>query len=691
MEQAENRVEDPTEAPDIAPVERDSEAWYKHWRKELDAEDKRNRNWREKGDRVQQRYLDLRDNAGNIDRQYEFKVNLFHSNVFTLKAFMYGRIPKVDVSRRFADTNDDVGRVAANILNRVINTSIQDTENEASFTSVMRSILEDYLVPGLGVPRIRYEYTEEEVQIPAQVMQAPSGPVEISPPRAEKQVTWEDAPIDYIHWRDFRWGYGRVWEKLPWIGYDVYLTKKEATARFSPEVASKLTYRHKPVTDPQNESENPDIQDPSKTAKITEIWSKKHNKVFWFHKDYQQICDIKDDPLQLDGFFPSPSPMIANSSTTLFIPQPFFYISQDLYNEVDQLSTRINIITNAVKVVGVYDKTFKGELSNMLQQSVENDMIAVDNYAMLGEKGGLKGVIDFWPVDQVVETLDKLREMRREAIELLYQVTGMSDIMRGASDQYTGVGTQKLKASMGSVRVQYMQEEFARLGSDILSLKAEVVCKHFQPQTIMQQANITKSYDAQLAPQAIELLKNPQQAQWRVEIKAESMAMIDWTQLKMDRTEFLNALATFMQSAAPLLEQNPASAPVLMEMLKWGLAGFKGGQEIESVLDKAIEDMQKQPPQQKQDEGAGKAQAEVAKIRAGSQAKMAENQQKFMQDMQKQAQKASDDMKKMLAQWQTDMAELKASLQADIIRERVQADEGIRQERAKPKPQPRTQ
>lgn len=672
MEQAEDRVESTQEDQETVEPARDEADWYKHWRKELDAENKRNDPWRKKGDRVQQRYLDTRENAGNRDRECEFKINLFHSNVFTLKAFMYGRVPKADVSRRFGDPNDDVARTAANMLNRMLNTSIQDSDDEGSFSAVMRANLEDYLVPGMGIPRIRYEYTEQEGEM---------GP----------ELVYEDAVIDYIHWRDFRWGYGRVWQKLPWVGYDVYLTKKECTERFGGAVAAKLTYRRQKLSDPKFESENMNLEDPEKTAKITEIWSKDHNTVFWWHRDYEFICDMKTDPLGLEGFFPSPCPMVANASTTLFIPQPFFMLAQDLYNEVDELSTRINVITRAVKVVGVFDKTFSKELSNMLQQSTENDMIPVDSYAMLAERGGIKGTIDFWPVDQIVETLDKLREMRREAIELLYQVTGLSDIMRGASDQYTGVGTQKLKASMGSVRVQYMQEEFARLGSDILTLKAEVICKHFSPKTIEQQSNMAFSYDQGLAQPAIELLKNPRAARWRVEIKAESMAMIDWTQLKMDRTEFLNALATFMQSAAPLLEQDPAAAPFLMELLKWGLAGFKGGQEIEAVIDQAIQKMQEKPPQQEQDPEQGKAQAEIAKVQAASQAKMQENQQKFMQDMQKQAQKASDDMKKMIAQWQTDMAELKASLQADIIREITQADQGIRQERAKPKPQPRTQ
>ena len=682
MEQLEDRVDtNPEDKPTFRG--KTSEQWHKYWQYELQAEDKRNREWRRRASEIQRRYLDERHEG--MSPQYltgtaDFRINLFHSNTFTLMAFMYGRVPKVDCSRRFSDAKDDVGRMAANVFERLLNTSIESDEED--FTSVMRGNLEDWLVPGIGIAKVRYEFEEKTVEHEAEMVATPTGAMVEIEAYTEKELLWEEAAVDYVHWRDFRWGYGRRWKDLPWVSYDVYLDRQDAEARFGKEVARKLTYEKKgPNTDDKNKTESADMSDPQAKALVTEIWSKKYNSVFWFHDKYDGILDMKEDPLGLEGFFPSPKPLIANNSTTLFQPQPFFMLAQDLYNEVDQLSTRINIITNAVKVVGVYDKTH-GEIKTMLQGSLENDLVPVDNYAMLGEKGGLKGVIDFWPVEDIVNTLDKLREMRREAIDLLYQVTGISDILRGMSEQYTGVGTQKLKAQFGSVRVQYLQEEFSRFGSDLLTLRAEIISKHFDEETIVKQSNILRSFDGenQQLGEAVALIKNFDEIKWRAEIKPESMAMIDWTQMKIDRTEFLNALATYLQSAQPIMQTVPNSTPYLLKLLQWGLSGFKGGQEIEGVLDQAIQDAIDNPPQQEGegDDTGGKLALENAK----TQGKLQINQQKFQQDMAKQADKAQKEMEKMLTQFRQELQRIYAETQSDAIKEVVQADQNIREKKA---------
>lgn len=686
MEQSADRLEREEASADGTPRFRGKTSlqWKGCWDKEFEAEDKRNRQWRKQADQIQKRYQDRRKDQGP---QYnaggaEFRVNLFHSNTFTLMSYMYGRIPQVDCSRRFADANDDVGRVAGNILERLLNTSIESDQED--FTSVMRGNLEDWLVPGLGIAKVRYNFEEEVVRREASVEFSPAGKEIKIPASEERNLLWEEAAVDYIHWRDFRWGYGRRWKDLPWISFDVYLDKEAATARFGKEKADKLTYERRSPNDPKADTESQSVADPTYKALVTEIWCKTSNAVFWYHEKTELMVDMQEDPLGLEGFFPSPKPLVANNSTTLFQPQPFFMLAQDLYNEVDQLSTRINIITNAVKVVGVYDKTIGG-IKMMLQQSLENDLVPIDNYAMLGEKGGIRGVVDFWPVTDIVETLDKLREMRREAIDLLYQVTGISDILRGTSEQYTGVGTQKLKAQLGSVRVQYLQEEFARFGSDLLTIRAEVISKHFDENTIVKDSNILRSYDGsdENLSAAVALVKDYQEAKWRVEIKPESMAMIDWTQMKIDRTDFLNALATYLQSMGPIVEAVPGSMPYMLELLKWGLSGFKGGKEIEGVIDKAIKDAQENPPQtgdQGQDQG------KIALEQAKTQGKLQINQQKFSQDMMKQADKARKEMEKMLNQFQMELQKIAAETRADAIGEIVQADQNIREKKATERP-----
>ena len=576
------------------------------------------------------------------------------------------------MSRAFDDTNDDEARVAANILQRMLNTSI--STDGGDFTSVLRGGLEDWMVPGMGVCRVRYEMETEIREQQAVVglnneILAAGGTVE--------ELSYEDAPLDYVHWRDFRWGYGRMWKDLPWVGYDIHLTKKQATKRFGPEKAAKLTYQERRKEAEAENEQNPDTRDPAKTAKVCEIWDRDTLSVFWYAEEIDWILDSTPDPLGLPGFFSCPKPLVANNSTTLFQPVPFYMLAQDLYNEIDQLSTRINIITNAVKVVGVYDQSMPA-IRRMLAETIENDLVPVDNWAMAAEKGGIRGMVDFWPVETVVAVLDKLREMRAEAIGLLHEVTGMSDIMRGGGgDQYEAAAKSRLKAKFGSIRVQYLQDEFARYASDALTLRAQVIALHFDAETIIEQSNIARSYDAHLVDRAIGLIKNPGALPWRVEVKPETVAMVDWAELKAERTEFLTAMATFLQSSAGILQIEPNAIPLLLEFMKWGLAGFKGGQEIESVVDRFVQQatqslQERQNQQQEPSEEEQKAQADMQKTQA-----------KLFADLKKQQDKHVKEMEKLTAQLQADLAKVRADTQATIVKEVVQADQNIREQKAK--------
>ena len=144
------------------------------------------------------------------------------------------------------------------------------------------------------------------------------------------------------------------------------------------------------------------------------------------------ILDVKDDPLQLDGFFPCPKPMAANVTSSNFMPRADYIFAQDQFNELDEINTRITWLTRAAKVVGVYDKASEG-IQRVFNQGAENQMIPVDNWAMFAERGGIKGQIDWIPIDQVVNAIDHLRQYRQDKVQQIYEVLGISDIMRGSS------------------------------------------------------------------------------------------------------------------------------------------------------------------------------------------------------------------------------------------------------------------
>jgi hypothetical protein len=659
-------------------TERKPRISQRFWSDEIKQAQKMLRKWHKQGTKIVRRYLDER-NEGAVEDKI-FRLNLFHSNIKTISDMLYSSLPKVEASRTNADATDDIGRVAAEVAERIINLDI--AHNGQEYDSVLRSCLQDRLLPGLGCARVRYEaqFREEEVAAVIGV----DGEVAVEG-YTEQVLEYEDAPIDYYHWQDVLWGWGRSFSELPWIAFRSYLSKDEIEERFGEDHAKRMEYRKQKLADTEDsEWGDPDDDAPWMKAEVWEIWDKQTRKVIWFSSGCDLLLDVKDDTLTLEQFFPCPPFLIANATTALYRPTPDFVLAQDLYNSIDELQTRIAKITEAVKVVGVYDSSAEG-VQRMLKEGVENDLIPVDDWALFAESGGLKGKIDWLPLQDVAATLGNLQQLRDEQIRLLQQITGMSDVMQGQlNSPYEGVGQSQIKAQFGSVRVQALQDQFAQFASDLLQLKLEVISKHFDPETIAHHSTMQYSEDAAFLQPAIELLKQPLEANIRIKVRPETVAMVDYARLKVERTEFLTAMATFLQSASPMLEREPDSMPYLLKMLQWTMAGFKGSQEIEGVLDQAIAaSMQKIQQQQGQpqqpDPEQIKQQGEMEKIQAKAQA----DQQMRQIDQQADIATVMATHQAKMAEIQTThmarIEEIKAKLQADLFKEQVTVQGDIQQ------------
>jgi len=671
--------------------------WHQHWQKEMDACEKRLRHYKKQGVQVVSRYLD--DRQGQMDLSYDASrggatLNLFHKNISTTLAMLYGNTPSVEVSREHSDPDDDIARVASLMFQRMLENDIEPSGEDLS--TVLKASLQDRLLPGMGTARVRYEVmTTTETTLNPQTMQMEE--IEV--------LDYENACIDYVHWQDVCWGWGRTWKEIPWWAFRSWMTKDEVIERFGEQIAKNIEYKNQTAdgNSKSSSSSNPEQKDNIQKAEIWEIWEKKNKKVYWFSQGADLILDMRDDPLELNGFWPMPRPMVANPTTTMFLPKADFLFAQDLYNEIDELQGRIAVITRAIKVVGVYDKAAGDSAGRMLKEGIENDLIPVDNWAMFAEKGGLQGVIQWFPVQEIVGVLQTLQAVQQTKVEQLYEITGMSDIMRGANtDQYTSGGTQAIKAKMGSIGIQALQEEFARFASDLEGLKAEIISKHFSKETIVIQSNagFLPEYDKLKVAPALDLMQS-QDIKWRVQIRPESIAMIDYAQIQSERSDFLMAMSQYIQAASGAAQAIPGSLPILMELMKWSLAGYKGAEYLEGTLDHAIdiakksplgeenkgpspEQMKMQIEQMKLEGAQIKQQGELAKIQAKAQADMQTQQMKIQGEMQKMQMDSDRDMSledqqtqnrlmEIAREMQASMSEIQANMQANITVEEAQA------------------
>jgi hypothetical protein len=174
-----------------------------------------------------------------------------------------------------------------------------------------------------------------------------------------------------------------------------------------------------------------------------------------------------------------------------------------------------------------------------------------------------------------------------------------------------------------------MQEVVALFASELLRLKAQIICTKFQPQTILEYAaaNQMSPADQQLIPQALQLMQNSPLRTFRIQVASDSLVQLDENQNKADRVEFLNAFSNFMREAVPAGQASPEMVPTLMEIMKFGIGGFKQARQIEGTIDVALQALsakaqqaqQNPPPNPEQMKMQADQQALQAKMQADAQ------------------------------------------------------------------------
>lgn len=480
-------MSDPTIGPNAIEEYSDlgtgDEALYAYWMGQERIAEKEEGNWPKRARAIVNRYRDERPEA--IRGTHRF--NILWSNVQTLMPALYARTPKPDVERRFKD-QDDTGRLAATLLERCLSYSLDCTEDESDFDAVIKAVVEDKLLPGRGTARVLYvphfgdeiedEFADAEV---SDVVVAGPG----DKPEPLRKVVGEEALPSYVFWEDYREGPARTWREVPWVRYRAYMTRDELIKRFGRKKGKRVNLDYAPSDshrDKQLKDAPPDIY---KKATVHEVWDKSKLRVIWYAPATPDlILDEVDDPLGLPGFFPSPNPLFGTTTNNKRIPVPDFIEYQDQAIELDNLTGRIDKLTQALKVSGVYPGSSKQVLQQLIDQGTENRLIPVEDWMAFVDKGGLANMIQWMPIKEIAETLIRLYDARDRVKQMLYEITGIGDIIRGDTQPDETATAQRLKSNFVTRRISPKQKEVARFARDMLRLMAAVIAGHFSAETI---------------------------------------------------------------------------------------------------------------------------------------------------------------------------------------------------------------
>lgn len=620
--------------------------------------------WEERARKIIRKYRDDKRAKGE-----QARFNVLWSNVQTLKAATYARMPRPDVSRRFRD-QDPVGRVAALLIERALDFEVS---NYPDFAQTMSHVVYDRFLSGRGTAWVRYEpitrMEDAEPDILAQLQQAgmqsgePATEATDTPTQVEV-LDFECAPVDYVHWDCFGHSIARTWEEVGMVWRKIYMSRKALTERFGEDGASVPLDA---LPDEQKSRNSSELQSVSRKGLVYEIWDKDEGKVVWLSKSLGTILDERDDPLELEGFFPCPRPIFATLTTDTLIPIPDFTLYQDQAEELDLLADRIQGLIQSLKVVGCYDASIP-ELARIFKEARPGDLIPVKNWQAFSEKQGLAGALSLVEIEPIARALTEAYQAFEQVKSQIYELTGVSDILRGETAPSETATAQQIKNSYASLRLKVYQDEVERFASDLFRIKAQILCSKFEDATLLQMcgAGQLATEDQQMIPQALQMIRSNVMRAFRIEVETDSMAYQDEQQEKGDRMAFLQATSNFIQQVAQASEATPQLAKLGGELLKFGVTGFRVGRTLEGVIDAAVEQMDQAAAQAAQNPKPDPAMAKVQADQQASQAKLQADQQTNAMQLQHEQQLAQ-----FKAQLDTQTAQAKAQADAQSEQQRL--------------------
>ncbi|UXS69169.1 hypothetical protein FY145_01085 [Agrobacterium tumefaciens] len=545
-----------------------------------------------------------------LGKRYDF--NILFSNVETIVPAVINSSPVPDIRRRFNDP-DPAARVVSDILERAISVQIDDSRLQVE----LEAAAQDAFLAGRGIVRIKFhgdivggEPDKEELEDAAEAADG-RGPVEGNDvpdyddgDGAESADTLEGIAqmghnggpslerlenerigFEAVSWKDYRHGPSKRWQDRPWDAFRFVISKDDEHDSFDSALISSQF----------DASETKTWAESGEDICGWEIWCKKTKKVY-FVNDNGIMLKVVDDPLGLSNFFPVPTPMQPIEVTGRLKPVNPFSIYRKLADQLDTISKRIDVLTKAMKVKGWYSGT-EETLKSVID--LEDDEFAPIPDGELWSKsaGGIAAAIAFWPIEKFIVALQQLYSAREQTKQAIYEITGISDIVRGASSAAETATAQQIKSQWGSLRIQKMQRMMERYARDLFVMMTEIIASRFTLQTLQEMTSIpilTTPTDTpeqvQQKNSVIALMRGKLAMYYRIDVESDSTIRADLTRQKAEVSQFLQGASAYFAAVAPLVQQGALPADAAVEIFASTSRMFNLGKSVEDTLEKMVTD-----------------------------------------------------------------------------------------------------
>ena len=589
--------------------------------------------WQSKCDSIDRQYANLEKLASHVrDREFQ----MFWANVQILGPSIYARPPIPVVTPKFKNSvsmqalppmlqelqsrTHKVSQIASELLER----SLIVTFDNQDLDGTMRAIRDDLNVVGRGVPWITYETKSDA-------------------PGSLGQRTC----IEHVHRRDFLHDPARQWPDVDWVAKRSWLTRGEARKRF-------LKYSGNVYKDAAYEVRKDEITgetDNRLKAGFWELWSRSKNRVVWVSEGCDKLLDEGKPHLELEGFFPCPRPAFGTTQRSTLVPVPDYVFYKDQLEEINEYTARISALAEGLRLKGFYPGG-ASELSDAIEAAFKKSsdnaiLIPVSNWNMAGANA--KDMVLWLPLDEVASTIVRLIELRKQTIDDIYQIMGLSDIMRGSTEASETLGAQELKSQYGSIRIRDKRDELVRIARDVTRICAEIMSENFTAKSLLdmsqmqiptkddiskQVAEFKAQYTAQLTEaqndpelmaqaeaepekaqqviaqakqqvtqqiaeakdtitidEVMKFLRDNRTRAFALDIETDSTVAPDENAQKQRATEYISGMSGLLRDGVSAVQSVPQIAPIISQIIRYANSQFRVGREFEGVIEEFTDQM----------------------------------------------------------------------------------------------------
>ncbi len=559
-----------------------------YWLDCLDAADKEEKDWRKVAEATEKIY------TGKTRASF----NILHSNVETTVPAIYNSVPIADCRPRYNDKNE-TARKAAQVLERALTYEASEYDIDEHLEQTVR----DMEVPGRGVSFIEFDpIIDKKPRLDPTTGQPAMDPK--GQPLLDEKVIWASVRCAFLPWQRFRRGPGATWQEIPWVSREKFMTRDELIELAGNEIGKKVTL--------DASQEGATAKDKSKRektvwkcAKVHEIWDRDTRQVFYIATGYDEgPLAVLPDPLGLKDFFPTPRPMQCLRVPGTMVPIVGYSLYSEQAEELNIVSTRILALIKVAKYRGVRASEIQ-ELGDFADLDDGEFMPSKEAMALLQNGGSLANAFWIMPLGELMALIKELGAQREIIKQTIFELSGIADIMRGATNANETLGAQQLKAKWGSLRVQNRQKEVQRYCRDIYRIKAEIIAEHFPPEVLSMIAG------EDLPPEVLELLKSDVHRRFLVDIETDSTIQADRARDQAQMTQFLTASGQFMQLATASVQAGiPPELPLVI--YQSFASKFKLGKQVDDVIAKLTEAAAPIMEQKQKSDAEAKAKADEA-------------------------------------------------------------------------------